>query len=225
MVKFQLVCGADISFQIKTKQNRRTTGTISEWRQMPNVLRVKAVALGIFFLPWSSLKCNVQVFIRGCFTWVCKYLCSFLVAVRAGDKLNVVAGSDRKTLSVGSDGPQFFFFASEMEGQGHNSWVLQEHLPLEKCPLSTLWIFFVGCYFKSMDGKRKEKTKRGVKLQIGARLHSQTQSRISIHLKSFFPATWQMKVQYSLSFLPSFWSAEDPEGNNVADESHTVFCR
>lgn len=44
----------------------------------------------------------------------------FLVAVRAGDKLNVVAGSDRKTLSVGSDGPQFFF-ASEMEGQGHNS--------------------------------------------------------------------------------------------------------
>lgn len=98
-------------FPNKTKQNIRTTGTISEWRQMPNVLRVKAVALGIFFLPWSSLKCNVQVFIRGChFTWVCEYLCFFLVAVRAGDILNVVAGSDRKTLSVGSDGPQSFFW-------------------------------------------------------------------------------------------------------------------
>lgn len=95
---------------------------------------------------------------------------------------------------------------------------------LPECHIS--WMLpNVGCYFKSVDGKRKEKTKRGVKLQIGARLHSQTQSRISIHLKSFFPATWQMKVQYSLSFLPSFWSAEDPEGNNVADESHTVFCR
>lgn len=78
---------------------------------------------------------------------------------------------------------------------------------------------------KVWTGREKKKAKRGVKLQIGARLHSQTQSRISIHLKSFFPATWQMKVQYSLSFLPSFWSAEDPEGNNVADESHTVFCR
>lgn len=83
----------------------------------------------------------------------------------------------------------------------------------------------VSCYFKSMDEQRKGKTKWWGKPQTGALLRSQTQSRISIHLKSFFPATWQMKVQYSLLFLPSFWSAEDPEGNNVADESHTVFCR
>lgn len=55
---------------------------------MPNVLRVKAVALGIFFLPWSSLKCNVQVLIRGChFTWVCKYLCSFFGSSESWGKI------------------------------------------------------------------------------------------------------------------------------------------
>lgn len=208
----------------------------------------------IFQLWSSSLKsCNVQVFIRGCnFIWVYDYsfFLLYLVAVlgtnwtwslRVAEKDRALILTDLSLFSWQRDettrvttreccrkilsavcwkmGPfyPFGFFVVVKAGASRPLCLLKRRI--------SAMLPNVSCHFKSTDEQRNGKTKRWVKLQIVARLHSQTLSRISIYLKSFFPATWQMKVQYSLSFLPSFWSAEDPEGNNVADESHTVFCR